>query len=131
MQPPTHAVPPLNAALLTAAVAEDMTRRALANIAREYPNHPQLLLDAADGVLDGPGPIGERDLLMTMHGMFWRFPRTFSAANAAGIRARSAYLKVIGDFWRSEIARHDRRRLSYAVWSVLSRRPIGAWIRPS
>lgn len=29
---------------------------------------------------------------------------------------------VIGDFWRSEIARHDRQRLSYAVWSVLSRR---------
>ena len=30
--------------------------------------------------------------------------------------------KVIGDFWCSEIARHDRRRLSYAVWSVLSQR---------
>ncbi|HEX8027268.1 MAG TPA: gluconeogenesis factor YvcK family protein [Vicinamibacterales bacterium] len=29
---------------------------------------------------------------------------------------------VVGDFWRSEIARHDRQRLSYAVWSVLSRR---------
>ena len=29
---------------------------------------------------------------------------------------------VIGDFWCSEIARHDRRRLSYAVWSVLSQR---------
>jgi uncharacterized cofD-like protein len=29
---------------------------------------------------------------------------------------------VVGDFWRSEIARHDRRRLSYAVWSVLSQR---------
>jgi hypothetical protein len=29
---------------------------------------------------------------------------------------------VAGDFWLSEIARHDRRRLSYAVWSVLSRR---------
>jgi uncharacterized cofD-like protein len=29
---------------------------------------------------------------------------------------------VEGDFWRSEIARHDRRRLSYAVWSVLSQR---------
>ncbi|MEO8679038.1 MAG: gluconeogenesis factor YvcK family protein [Vicinamibacterales bacterium] len=29
---------------------------------------------------------------------------------------------VMGNFWRSEIARHDRRRLSYAVWSVLSRR---------
>lgn len=29
---------------------------------------------------------------------------------------------VIGDFWKSEMARHDRQRLSYAVWSVLSRR---------
>lgn len=29
---------------------------------------------------------------------------------------------VVGSFWRSEIARHDRRRLSYALWSVLSRR---------
>jgi uncharacterized cofD-like protein len=29
---------------------------------------------------------------------------------------------VVGDFWKSEIARHDRRRLSYAVWSVLSQR---------
>src|SRR5512139_3345396 len=44
--------------------------------------------------------IGEDALLMTMHGSFWRFPRTFSAANTAGIRPRSAYLKVIGDFCR-------------------------------
>ncbi|MFA6544162.1 MAG: hypothetical protein WCS99_07035 [Limisphaerales bacterium] len=44
--------------------------------------------------------VGERDLLMTMHGMFWRFPRTFSVANTAGIRPRSACLKVIGDFCR-------------------------------
>jgi uncharacterized cofD-like protein len=29
---------------------------------------------------------------------------------------------VVGEFWRSEIARHDKQRLSYAVWSVLSRR---------
>jgi len=29
---------------------------------------------------------------------------------------------VGGEFWTSEIARHDRRRLAYAVWSVLSRR---------
>ena len=29
---------------------------------------------------------------------------------------------VVGDFWCSEIARHNRRRLSYAVWSVLSQR---------
>jgi uncharacterized cofD-like protein len=29
---------------------------------------------------------------------------------------------VVGDFWRAEMARHDRQRLSYAVWSVLSQR---------
>ena len=29
---------------------------------------------------------------------------------------------VGGEFWTSEIARHDRRRLAYAVWAVLSRR---------
>jgi hypothetical protein len=40
------------------------------------------------------------DYLMTMHGMFWRFPSTFSSLHSAGIRPRSAYLKVIGDFTR-------------------------------
>ncbi len=44
--------------------------------------------------------IGEDDLLMTMHGMFWRFPKTFSADNSTGILPRSTYLKVIGDFCR-------------------------------
>ena len=44
--------------------------------------------------------IGEKDLLMTMHGMFWRFPRNFSATQSAGISARSTYLKVVGDFCR-------------------------------
>ncbi|MCU0245313.1 MAG: hypothetical protein MUC42_01995 [Bryobacter sp.] len=44
--------------------------------------------------------IGERDLLMTMHGMFWRFPASFRAQSAAGIRPRSTYLKVVGDFAR-------------------------------
>ncbi len=44
--------------------------------------------------------IGEQDLLMTMHGTFWRFPRTFSAANSAGLAPRSNYLKVLGDFAR-------------------------------
>jgi uncharacterized cofD-like protein len=29
---------------------------------------------------------------------------------------------ISGDFWTSEIARHDRRRLAYAVWGVLARR---------
>lgn len=40
------------------------------------------------------------DYLMTMHGMFWRFPGQFTAKNSVGIRPRSAYLKVIGDFTR-------------------------------
>jgi hypothetical protein len=44
--------------------------------------------------------IGETDLLMTMHGAFWRFPKTFSVANSAGIAPRSNYLKVVGDFTR-------------------------------
>jgi hypothetical protein len=38
------------------------------------------------------------DYLMTMHGMFWKFPSTFTSGNSKGIRPRSAYLKVIGDF---------------------------------
>jgi hypothetical protein len=44
--------------------------------------------------------IGERDMLATMHGTFWRFPRGFSRASSAGIAPRSNYLKVIGDFCR-------------------------------
>jgi uncharacterized cofD-like protein len=32
---------------------------------------------------------------------------------------------VRGRFWCTEIARHDRRRLSFAVWSVLSARLLG------
>jgi len=45
------------------------------------------------------------NFLMTMHGMFWHFPETFSKANSAGIRPRSAYLKVIGDFarWKNQL----------------------------
>ena len=42
----------------------------------------------------------KKDYLMTMHGMFWRFPATFTSTNTAGIRPRSSYLKVIGDFTR-------------------------------
>jgi uncharacterized cofD-like protein len=31
---------------------------------------------------------------------------------------------VGGEFWTGDIARHDRLRLAYAVWSVLSRRVL-------
>ncbi|MEI7829111.1 MAG: hypothetical protein WCI31_05050 [Prolixibacteraceae bacterium] len=45
------------------------------------------------------------DYMMTMHGMFWHFPGTFSSINSAGIRPGSAYLKVIGDFarWNNQL----------------------------
>src|SRR5262245_26215353 len=33
---------------------------------------------------------------------------------------------VGGEFWTNEIARHDRPRLAYAVWSVLSQRLLGS-----
>ena len=36
--------------------------------------------------------------LMTMHGMFWNFPKTFSWDNTAGLRPMTNYLKVVGDF---------------------------------
>ena len=44
--------------------------------------------------------IGEESWLATMHGTFWQFPATFGPGRTAGIRARSNYLKVIGDFCR-------------------------------
>ena len=44
--------------------------------------------------------IGEKELLMTMHGTFWTFPASFTSSNSGGISPRSNYLKVIGDFAR-------------------------------
>ena len=35
---------------------------------------------------------------------------------------------VLGRFWCTEIARHDRRRLAFAVWSVLSQRLLRAGV---
>ncbi|MGG5903817.1 hypothetical protein [Sphingobacterium daejeonense] len=48
---------------------------------------------------------GSGDYLMTMHGMFWKFPKSFTAQNSKGIRPRSSYLKVIGDFarWNNQL----------------------------
>lgn len=46
------------------------------------------------------GTAGSPDLLMTMHGMFWHFPHRFDFDYMVGIRPRSSYLKVIGDFTR-------------------------------
>ena len=50
--------------------------------------------------------IGDKDVfLATMHGTFWRFPADFRPGNAKGIRPRSNYLKVIGDFceWNGKV----------------------------
>ncbi len=49
--------------------------------------------------------IGEDSFLMTMHGTFWKFPKTFTPGNSAGISPRSNYLKVIGDFakWKDKV----------------------------
>ena len=44
--------------------------------------------------------VGDGDALMTMHGMMWRFPLTFSRQRSGGIAPRSTYLKVVGDFCR-------------------------------
>ena len=43
--------------------------------------------------------------LATMHGTFWKFPADFRPGHARGIRPRSNYLKVIGDFcqWNGRI----------------------------
>lgn len=54
----------------------------------------------APGAAKIGAPASNEPLLMTMHGMFWDFPADFSAARAFGIRPKSAYLKVIGDFCR-------------------------------
>ncbi len=40
------------------------------------------------------------DFLATMHGTFWKFPADFAPGHAVGVRPRSTYLKVIGDFAR-------------------------------
>lgn len=51
------------------------------------------------------GSEGKPDYLMTMHGLFWRFPGQFTSQSSAGIRPRSAYLKVIGDYtrWKDQL----------------------------
>ena len=49
--------------------------------------------------------IGGKDFLMTMHGTFWGFPGDFGVEDFGGIRPRSNYLKVIGDFckWQDQV----------------------------
>jgi uncharacterized cofD-like protein len=52
-----------------------------------------------------------------------RYEREYKRPLKLGSMASGVEI-VEGDFWCTDIARHDRRRLSYAVWSVLSRRML-------
>jgi hypothetical protein len=49
--------------------------------------------------------VGGGKLLMNMHGGWFEFPKTFSAANTAGIRPIADYLKITADFcdWHGRI----------------------------
>jgi hypothetical protein len=42
--------------------------------------------------------IGNDQMLMDMHGMFYDFPKTFSRANSAGLKAIGTHLRYIPDF---------------------------------
>ena len=50
--------------------------------------------------------IGDGRMLMTMHGMFWEFPKGFRAGDTAGIRPLSCYLKIVADWclWDGRLA---------------------------
>ena len=62
----------------------------------------------------GPPPSGEADA---------RYAAEHKELLALG-RIPAGCELVAGDFWSGDIARHDRRRLAYAVWGVLSRRML-------
>ncbi len=49
--------------------------------------------------------IGEKKMMMDMHGMFFDFPETFSATNTAGIRPIGSHLRYIPDFinWNGQL----------------------------
>lgn len=49
--------------------------------------------------------VGDGRMMMDMHGMFYEFPKTFSAANTAGIKPISSHLRYIPDFcdWNGQL----------------------------
>lgn len=49
--------------------------------------------------------IGEKNLLMDMHGMFFSFPKNFTATNTAGIEPIASHIRYIPDFcqWNSQL----------------------------
>ena len=49
--------------------------------------------------------VGQKDLLMDMHGMFFRFPQNFGPKNSAGIEPIGSHLRYIPDFceWNGQL----------------------------
>lgn len=49
--------------------------------------------------------IGQKDLLMDMHGMFFLFPKDFSSQNCAGIEPIASHIRYIPDFcyWNGKV----------------------------
>ena len=49
--------------------------------------------------------VGQKDLLMDMHGMFFRFPKNFGIKNTAGIKPVGSHLRYIPDFceWNGKL----------------------------
>ncbi|SEW53130.1 hypothetical protein [Chitinophaga arvensicola] len=49
--------------------------------------------------------VGNNNMLMDMHGMFYNFPKTFSRANSAGIAPVSNHLRYVPDFcyWNGQL----------------------------
>ena len=42
--------------------------------------------------------VGQKDLLMDMHGMFFQFPRNFSSTNSGGIEPIGSHIRYLPDF---------------------------------
>ena len=49
--------------------------------------------------------IGQKDLLMDMHGMFFKFPKDFTAQNCSGIEPIASHIRYIPDFcfWNGQL----------------------------
>ena len=49
--------------------------------------------------------IGKEDLMMDMHGLFFKFPKRFTAANCAGIEPIASHLRYVPDFckWNGQL----------------------------
>ena len=49
--------------------------------------------------------VGQKDLLMDMHGMFFKFPRNFSSTNCGGIEPIGSHIRYLPDFcfWNGKV----------------------------